>query len=164
MRRAATAVFLALTLTFVAGAAFSADGLTVGVNQTRRLVLRGTASNVIVSDPAVADVTVLDTHSLLVMGRGYGATGLLVLDRGGRTLFDGQILVAAPEANRVTLHHGNQSVDYACAPRCQALGSFADQGASNSTTTTTTNSTPAAPAAAAGAGTTTSAPAASPGI
>lgn len=160
MRRAAPAVFLALALASVTSAAFSADGLTVGVNQSRRLILRGTASNVIVSDPSVADVAVLDSHSLLVMGRGYGATDLLVLDHGGRTLYSGEILVSAPEQNRVTLHHGDQSVDYACAPRCQALGAFAEPAAA----TTTTSPGPSAAAAAAGAAAPSTAPPASPGI
>ena len=60
MRRAAPAILLALALASTANAALAAGAFNVGLNESRRVVLRGTAANVIVADPTVADVAMVD--------------------------------------------------------------------------------------------------------
>jgi Flp pilus assembly secretin CpaC len=122
MRRAAQAFFLGLALAAVAGSALAASVLHVGVSESRRVVLHGSAANVIVADPTVADVAMVDAHSVIVIGRGYGATSVMVLDHSGRTLLDSRVVVSAPEEGRVTLHRGAAAAEFACSPRCQATG------------------------------------------
>ena len=62
--------------------------ITVGINQGLRLQVGGSAANVVVANPAIADVTVVDAHSVIVMGKGYGTTQIMVLDSTGRLLMD----------------------------------------------------------------------------
>ena len=104
-----------------AGTAAVGGGLTVEVNQSRRVVLGGAISNVIVGDPSVADVVMVDAHSVIVVGKGYGATQVMVIDRSGQPLLDARVTVVAPNEGRVTVYRGAVGTDYSCAGRCQIM-------------------------------------------
>ena len=104
-----------------AAATAGGGGMTVEVNQSRRVVLGGAISNVIVGDPTVADVVMVDAHSVIVVGKGYGATQVMVIDRTGRPLLDARVTVVAPNEGRVTVYRGVVGTDYSCAGRCQIM-------------------------------------------
>jgi hypothetical protein len=129
MRRRAHTLLLALALASVASGALAESGLSIGLNESRRVVLHGVAANVIVSNPLVADVAMVDAHDLILLGRGYGATDVTVLDRAGRALLEARVNVSAPETGRVTVHYGGSVAEFACAARCQSLGPPASSGA-----------------------------------
>lgn len=96
-----------------------AQSLPIRIDQAARVVLAGTARDVIIGNPAVADVTVLDARTLVVTGKGYGITNLMVVDSRGRTILDRQIIVSANDDGRVTMYRGGDLYNYACAPRCE---------------------------------------------
>jgi Pilus formation protein N terminal region len=122
MRRAAGTLLLSAFIAATAAATVArAESTVIHLNQSRRIALRGAAANVIIGDANVADVTVIDSHSILLMGKAYGATDVLVLDHAGRTLLDDHVMVAAQEGGVVTVHRGSATVEYSCTPRCQAL-------------------------------------------
>ena len=79
---------------------------------------RGTR-DVLIGNPAIADVAVLDASKAVVTGRGYGVTNLIVIDQLGRTVKDRQVVVSAPEAGRVSVIRGGRVDDYACAAGCE---------------------------------------------
>lgn len=117
MRRTLSLV-AALTTLAVAAPAI-AQSLPVRIDQAARLGLSGTARDIIVGNPAVADVTVIDGRNLIVTGKGYGITNLLVLDGRGRTILDRQIIVSASDEGRITMYRGPGLYNYSCAPRCE---------------------------------------------
>ncbi len=124
MRRMVRLLLPAFFALGIAGSAFgsagaSGSGMTVEVNQSRRVVLGGSVANVIVGDPTVADVVMIDAHSVVVVGKGYGATQVMVIDRAGRALLDARVTVTAQNAGRVTVYRGVVGTDYSCAGRCQ---------------------------------------------
>ncbi len=122
MRRAGRTAFLAIFIAAgAAGAVAETASTTVHINQSRRILLHGAAASVIVSDPAVADVSMIDAHSVILQGKGYGQTDILVIDRAGRTLLDDRVLVTAPDSGMVTVHRGVNAVDYTCSSRCQPM-------------------------------------------
>ena len=120
-----------LLTVFVAATAAQADSTVIHIKQSRRILLRGAAANIIVGDPSVADVTVIDAHSVILLGKGSGATDVLVTDRAGRTLLDDHIMVAPSDSGVVTLHRGTSAMDYSCSPRCQALAAPKEGGAAS---------------------------------
>ncbi|HLI65843.1 MAG TPA: pilus assembly protein N-terminal domain-containing protein [Caulobacteraceae bacterium] len=120
MHRPIWMLSLTVVMTLAAGAAFAA-GLSVELNQSRRVILPGVAANVVVANPAIADVAMTDPHSVVIMGKAYGVTEIMVTDHAGRTLFDGRVAVVAPDQARVTVYRGVTPVEYNCAGRCQAL-------------------------------------------
>jgi hypothetical protein len=116
------ALFALLVVGFDAGSAVArGSGLTVEVNQSRRVVLGGAIANVIVGDPTVADVVMVDAHSVIVVGKGFGVTQVMVIDRAGHALLDSRVTVVAPNAGRVTVYRGAAGTDYSCAGRCQVV-------------------------------------------
>ncbi len=122
MRRAGRTAILTILIASGAAAAMAETGsTTVHINQSRRILLRGAAASVIVSDPSVADVSMIDAHSVILQGKGYGQTDVLVIDHAGRTLLDDRVLVTAPETGVVTVHRGAATMDYTCAARCQPM-------------------------------------------
>ena len=128
-------VFAALVLSVGAGAAASAraGGIAVGLNEVRRVQLKGSAASVMIGDTKLADVSMTDAHSIVITGRGFGTTGLLITDDRGRTLLSGEVMVAPPDEGRVTVFHGVDTVQYACGGHCQQLPketAVADGGAS----------------------------------
>lgn len=106
--------------------AAQAETLSVPIDQSARLILPAGAQNVMVGNPAIADVNVLDSHSAVLLGRAYGVTNLLITDARGRVLLDRQVVVAAPQSDHVTMFRGGTAasppgvVNYACAAeRCE---------------------------------------------
>jgi Flp pilus assembly secretin CpaC len=104
----------------LAGAALAASpSIVVPIDQSTRLNVPGSASSVLVGNPLVADVTVVDSRTLYVSGRGYGSTDVVVLDQFGGALFRGSVVVTAPDVGRVSVYRGGARTDLACAPGCQ---------------------------------------------
>jgi Flp pilus assembly secretin CpaC len=117
-----TLVLAAVALCASAAAAAAAGSMTVELNESRRITLPGPAANVIVGNTNVADVAMVDAHSVIVLGRGYGSTQLLITDHAGHTLLDSDVSVVSPDTGRVTLYRGAAASEYACAGRrCHAL-------------------------------------------
>jgi len=123
MRRSIWTLSLAFVTLLSAGAAYAAGALSVELNGTRRVMLHGVVANVFVADPAVADVNMIDNHSLIVIGKGYGVTSILVTDHAGHTLFDGAIAVLGSGAGRVTIYRAGAAQDYHCSSRCETINS-----------------------------------------
>ena len=93
--------------------------ISVEIDQAQRVQLSGPAGSVIVGNPAIADVTVVDANTLYITGKGYGVTEVVAVDQIGRTVFQSQIVVTAGEgAGRVRVWRGAQSTEMACAASC----------------------------------------------
>lgn len=113
---------LRLAILFLLAAPLAAQAaVNVPLDQTRRVSFGGAAANIVVGNPDIADVNVIDARNLMVVGKRFGVTNLVVLDASGRTLFDSEIVVSAGAGSMVTVVSGAQTVDYACTPDCQRV-------------------------------------------
>lgn len=93
--------------------------ISVEIDQAQRVQLSGPAGSVIVGNPEIADVTVVDANTLYITGKGYGVTEVVAVDPIGRTVFQSQIVVTAGDgAGRVRVWRGAQSTEMACASSC----------------------------------------------
>lgn len=96
---AASAVtILLLSLAFVGsvgGAALGAEAMLVPAGSAVTVRLDRPARQVIIGNPAVADVTVQSPRVLTLFGKAASATTLTVLGDGGRTILDVPVVVAA---------------------------------------------------------------------
>ena len=105
--------------------------LNVEIDQAQRVQLRGQAGSVIVGNPEIADVTVVDANTLYITGKGYGVTEVVAVDATGRTVFQSQVVVTAGDGSgRVRMWRGAQSTEMACASSCSpsVRGSNAPDG------------------------------------
>ena len=115
-------------LALVLAGSARAEGVSVALDHSERLNVHGAAANVVVGNPAVADVTVVDSHTLYVLGRSYGSTGVTITDALGRTLYAGDVTVVRP-LNSVSIYRGVARADFACAQTCAEAKSAAAAGA-----------------------------------
>lgn len=92
----------------------------VELNKTQILRLPASAGAVIIGNPSIADVSVHAADTLFVVGRGYGETNLIILDRQGQTLMDADIQVSQSVSSQSVrvFNRGNRQ-SYNCAPTCQ---------------------------------------------
>lgn len=112
-------VLLTAVATLASGGMAWAQGMPVRIDQATRVTLSAPARDVFIGNPSVADVTVIDGRNLLVMGKAYGVTNIVVLDARGRTILDRQIVVSASDDGRISFYRGPDVYNYACSPRCE---------------------------------------------
>lgn len=98
--------------------AVQAQTLNVEIDRSARIGLTGSAASVIVGNPAIADVTVVDANTLFVTGKGYGVTEVVAVDGVGRTIFQGEIVVTGGATGSVRVWRGAQATEMACAASC----------------------------------------------
>ncbi|MGZ9098293.1 MAG: pilus assembly protein N-terminal domain-containing protein [Brevundimonas sp.] len=93
--------------------------LNVEIDQAARVQLRGPAGSVIVGNPLIADVTVVDSNTLYITGKGYGVTEIVAVDTIGRTVFQSEIVVSEGSGTgRVRVWRGGQATEMACGSSC----------------------------------------------
>ena len=121
MRRtfASLGIAAAVLTTVLSGAAVAQSAaLTVQIDRSQRIALRGSVASVIVANPQIADVTVVDANTLFVTGKGYGVTEIIAVDGAGRTLFQNQVVVTGGQTGSVRVWRGGQVTEMACAASC----------------------------------------------
>lgn len=104
----------------MAGIATSDDDmLRVSMNHARVLRLDRPVSKVIVGNAKVADATVSDAHTIVLTGRSYGTTNLVLLDADGNAIVDERILVSIDEGNTVRVFKQTERTVLSCTPNCE---------------------------------------------
>jgi hypothetical protein len=117
-----TAALAALAL-LSATAADTASPLNIVLGQSVHVPVGGTVANVIVTNPAVADVIVVDSHSVIVQGKGSGTSQIMALDTAGHVLLDSVVTVNGARSSAITLYRGLVGQEISCTPRCEVVGS-----------------------------------------
>lgn len=112
-------------LALASAAPAAAESLRVATDQVERLHLRGSAADVVIGNPAIAEVALIDPKTLAVTGKAPGVTTLVVFDRARRVLFEGPVSVSVG-AGLVAMVRGAEggaaeervfTCNGACAPR-----------------------------------------------
>lgn len=119
----------ALASVCAAAPAMAAGSVNVRIDEVTPVSLGGAAAHVVVGNPAIADVNMLGERGMVILGRSYGVTNVVVMDRGGRTIYSAQVNVTPGESGKASLFRGSLIQNYACASRCerQAMpGEFKD--------------------------------------
>lgn len=103
--------------------------VTVKVNMARILRINAPAATVIIGNPGIADVTIQDPQTLVLTGKSFGQTNLIVLDTLGNPVADTIVQVVQDQADVVTVYLGDARNSYACTPVCQPMVMLGDDGA-----------------------------------
>ena len=114
--------------------ALAADGapISVKVNMARILRINAPAATVIIGNPGVADVTIQDPQTLVLTGKSYGQTNMIVLDDAGNPIADTLIQVIQAQADLVTVYMGSARTTLMCSPVCQPTIMLGDDPAFSS--------------------------------
>jgi len=109
----------AVTAALMAVVPAYAEVVSVNPDEARIMRLPPGAATVVIGNPMIADASLQGGNILVLTGKGYGSTNLLVLDRGGRVILDRTVEVETPKsADLVVVYRGTKRESYSCAPEC----------------------------------------------
>jgi len=95
------------------------DVIRVFMDHARIIKLDRMVSKVIIGNANVADVTVSDPQTIVLTGKSYGTTNLVILDQAGDAIVDERILVSVDEANTLRVFKQTARSVYSCSPSCE---------------------------------------------
>lgn len=102
------------------------DAVIVTVDRAKLFRIARPASTVIIGNPSIADATVEDERTLVLTGRSFGVTNIIILDEAGELIADRTIVVRSHEANTVRIYRRSSRETYACAPVCEPTLTIGD--------------------------------------
>lgn len=108
----------------------AAPPVVVTVDRAKVYRISRPASTVIIGNPSIADATVEDDRTLVLTGRSFGVTNLIVLDAQGEPIVDETIVVRGHETNTVRIYRRSQRETLACAPVCEPTLTIGDNAES----------------------------------
>ncbi|BDA82646.1 hypothetical protein Sa4125_01880 [Aureimonas sp. SA4125] len=108
------------------GSALANERLQVSVDHARILKIDRPAASVIIGNPSIVDITVHDSRTLVLTGRSYGITNLVVLDGDGASILDEEVAVHAFEKSTVRIYRQAERTTFACLPTCEPTVTIGD--------------------------------------
>lgn len=110
---------LAVAIGWPIAAKASEDTVLVAVDRAKVVRLHQPAQTVIVGNPSIADALVQSRQMLVVTGKSFGVTNLIVLDTNGNTVEELTLHVRGGDDGIVTVQRGATRLSYSCAPDCE---------------------------------------------
>ncbi|GAB4229911.1 MAG: pilus assembly protein N-terminal domain-containing protein [Methyloligellaceae bacterium] len=122
LRHAGLLAMMALTGWLLAGSPSPAmaKDISVAVDQAKLVRLSRPGAEVVIGNPSIADVSVQNARVLVVTGKTFGTTNLIVLDAKGREILNEKVRVHTEHKRQVSLYKGSSRVSYDCDGRCQS--------------------------------------------
>ncbi|ODA66384.1 hypothetical protein A7A08_02782 [Methyloligella halotolerans] len=101
--------------------------IEVGLDRARMLKLDQSAAEIIVGNPSIADISVQNAKLLVVTGKSFGRTNLIVVNAKGEVILESDLTVSDPSKGMITVHRGaNNNETVYCAPKCTSLPAIGD--------------------------------------
>ncbi len=97
----------------------SSVGINVVLNHAKVVKLSRSASTVIIGNPEIADATIQDPETIVLTGRGFGQTNLVILDGEGTPILDERIAVARDVASTIRVYRRSEIENLSCEPECE---------------------------------------------
>jgi Flp pilus assembly secretin CpaC len=109
-----------LAATTFAAPARAGAGIEVTMNQAKIVKLSRPADTIVVGNPAIADASVQDASTIVLTGKGFGVTNLVVLDTDGSPIVDEQVTVVRQAASSVRIYRRAEIQTMSCTPYCES--------------------------------------------
>ncbi len=97
----------------------SAADLIVRYDQSQLLRLPRPATEIIIGNPSIADVSLQGGNLLVVTGKTFGITNVIALDADRNVIQDQRVVVERDDRRVVNLHKGGTRFTYSCSPNCE---------------------------------------------
>ena len=121
-----TGFAFAAALAALAAPAAAASDVILNADQAKIIVVSGKPGTVVVGNPSIADVT-LQGNRVVLMGRNYGVTNLIILDREGNQLAALDVTVQITDKNAVHVYKAGGRMSLVCAPTCEQTLQVGDE-------------------------------------
>lgn len=132
LRSSRTLLALVAGATVVAAMALTAitahaSDLLVKYDQSQLLRISRPVAEIIIGNSTVADITVQSKTLLVVTGKSFGRTNMILLDSSQNVIQENQIIVLQDQSQVINLRRGIARESYNCAPRCNPTITVADE-------------------------------------
>jgi hypothetical protein len=94
------------------------DDVYVLIDQASVVRLERPAAEIVVGNPSIADVSVQSGKILIVTGKSFGETNLMVIDADGKMVINRRLIVQEPRIGFVSMYRGTARQTLHCAPYC----------------------------------------------
>ncbi len=121
------AVALIAAASAMAAGPVEAEDLIVKYDQSQLLRLPRPAAEIIIGNPAIADISVQAGNLLVITGKTFGITNIIALDADRNVIQDQRILVKRDEGKVVNLQRGTERQSYNCTPQCNPSITIGDE-------------------------------------
>ena len=74
------------------------------MNQAKIIKLSRAADTIIIGNPEIADASVQDASTVVLTGKGFGVTNLVILDDAGAPIIDEQVMVSRSTASTLRIY------------------------------------------------------------
>lgn len=102
------------------------QAVLVTVDNAKVFKISRPANTVIIGNPSIVDATIQDDKTLILTGRSFGVTNLIILDSDGNAIIDQQVVVRGHETNTVRIYRQGSRETMACAPVCEPTLTIGD--------------------------------------
>lgn len=99
---------------------YAGAGIEVTMNQAKIVRLTRPADTIVVGNSAIADASVQDASTIVLTGKGFGVTNLVVLDAEGSPIVDEQVTVIRHDASSVRIYRRSEVQTLSCTPYCES--------------------------------------------
>ena len=101
------------------------EAILVTVDQAMVMRLPGEARSIVIGNPSIADATIMDPQTIVITGRSFGTTNLIVLDINGAIITQ-EMLTVQSSLTQVTVYRRSTRETYSCTPVCQPTVNVGD--------------------------------------
>lgn len=107
----------------------ASQSLRVTIDRAKVVRIAKAADTIIVGNPSIVDATIQDSRTIVLTGRNFGVTNLIVLDSDGDPIVDETIVVQGHETNTVRIYRQAVRETLACSPVCENTLTVGDEAA-----------------------------------
>jgi Flp pilus assembly secretin CpaC len=100
--------------------ALAAEGLEVVINQAKIVKLTKDASTIVIGNPEIVDATVQDARTIVLTGKGFGVTNLVILDDAGAPVVDQSVFVSRSDERSLRVFRRSKLQTLSCTPYCES--------------------------------------------
>jgi Flp pilus assembly secretin CpaC len=118
-RKAAMLGVTCAALLGAAGHGLAEGGIPILMNEAKIVKLARPADTIVIGNPEIADASVQDATTIVLTGKGFGVTNLVVMDDTGTPIVDEQIFVSRQDAKSVRIYRRSEVQTLSCTPFCE---------------------------------------------
>ncbi len=104
----------------------NAEAVIVTIDRAKVLRISRPADTIIIGNPSIADAAIQDAQTLILTGRSFGVTNIVILDADGEPIVDETIVVQGHETNTVRIYRRAVRETLACSPICEPTLTIGD--------------------------------------
>ena len=109
----------ALVAVFAVTPASAEDYISLETSQARILRLARPADSVVIGNPSIADAVVQDAQTIVLTGRDFGVTNIVVMDKQGEPILDRELVVSRNTRGTTRIYRQAEVQTLSCTPYCE---------------------------------------------